>query len=112
MTPCHIRLLQKDKVVELSYSHDTQYQLSCEYLRVHTPSAEAKGHGGQGGKLPKNKQNVNIIAIEPVGNYAVKFIFDDGHGSGIYTWDYLYDLAVNQHHYWQKYLTQLTKQPS
>ena len=68
--------------------------LSCETLRIHSPSAEVQGHGGIGGTLPLNKQMVNITAIEPVGQYAVKLIFDDGHQSGLYTWDYLYQLAM------------------
>jgi len=104
MTPTHIRLLQKEKIVILSYDDGREFSLSCEFLRVHSPSAEVKGHGGLGGQLPKNKHNVNIKAIEPVGNYAVRFIFDDGHNSGIYAWDYLYDLAINQDKYWQTYL--------
>ena len=108
MTPCHIRLLQKEKIVTLYYDNAQEYKLSCEFLRVHTPSAEAKGHGGQGGTLPRHKENVNITAIEPVGNYAIKFIFDDGHNSGIYSWDYLYELATHQQKYWQIYLDKIT----
>ena len=92
--PEKIQLLQKTKVVKLIYENGDNYELTCEYLRVNSPSAEVQGHGGQGGNIPKNKENVNIIAIEPVGNYAVKFIFDDGHNSGIYSWDYLYQLAT------------------
>lgn len=95
MTPSHIRLLQKSKIVELYYETGECYTLTCETLRVQSPSAEVKGHGGYGGVTPTGKSNVNIVAIEPVGNYAVKFIFDDGHDTGIYTWEYLYTLAKN-----------------
>lgn len=107
MTPTDIKLLQKKHQVILTYENGESYTLTCEFLRVHSPSAEVRGHGGQGGELPKNKQDVNIIAIEPVGNYAVKFIFDDGHASGIYSWDYLYDLACHRDSYWQTYLSKL-----
>lgn len=107
MTPTQIKLLQKEHQVILTYDNDLCYSLSCEFLRVHSPSAEVRGHGGQGGTLPKDKQQVNITAIEPVGNYAVKFIFDDGHASGIYSWDYLYDLACHSEKYWQQYLAKL-----
>lgn len=92
--PDKIQLLQKSKLVKLVYTNGDSYDLSCEYLRVNSPSAEVKGHGGKGGTVPENKENVNILAIEPVGNYAVKFIFDDGHNSGIYSWDYLFQLAT------------------
>lgn len=92
--PDKIQLLQKTKIVKLIYTNGDSYNLSCEYLRINSPSAEVQGHGGKGGKIPKNKENVNILSIEPVGNYAVKFIFDDGHHSGIYSWDYLFQLAT------------------
>lgn len=93
MTPTHIRLLQKSRLIELSYESGEIHTLSCEYLRVNSPSAEVQGHGGVGGTIPQGKENVNIVAIEPVGNYAVKFIFDDGHATGLYTWEYLYSLV-------------------
>lgn len=88
-----IKLRQKERLVEIHFDDGSQYLLSTETLRVHSPSAEVQGHGGIGGSVPVNKELVNIIAIEPVGHYAVKLIFDDGHQSGIYTWDYLYTLA-------------------
>ncbi len=103
IVPTKIKLLQKQRIVEIEFSNGERYQLSCEYLRVYSPSAEVVGHAGQGGQLPVGKQQVNIIGIEPVGQYAVKLIFDDGHDTGIYHWDKLYDLAIHQTQYWQAY---------
>src|SRR5438128_431437 len=97
-----IKLLQKSRLVELVFSNAKTFQLSCEYLRVYSPSAEVRGHGGDH-QYPTGKENVNIIGIEPVGNYALKFIFDDGHDTGLYTWDYLYDLGIHRDPYWEKY---------
>lgn len=93
MQVIEIKLRQKDRWLELSFDNGEQFRLSCETLRVHSPSAEVQGHGGVGGTTPSHKEQVNIKAIEPVGHYAVKLIFDDGHQSGLYTWDYLYKLA-------------------
>jgi DUF971 family protein len=84
-TPTDIKLLQKSRVVEITFSDGKQFTLSCAYLRAHSPSAEAK--------LSSPNEKVNIIRIEIVGNYAVKFIFDDNHDSGIYSFDYLYQIA-------------------
>lgn len=88
-----IKLRQKERFVELVFDNGERFCLSCEQLRVHSPSAEVQGHGGQGGTVPTGKADVNIIQIEPVGHYALKLIFDDQHQSGLYTWDYLYGLA-------------------
>jgi DUF971 family protein len=88
-----IKLRQKERQVEIHFDNGAHFVLSCEDLRIHSPSAEVQGHGGQGGTVPVNKAQVNIDAIEPVGHYAVKFVFDDGHQSGLYTWDYLYQLG-------------------
>ena len=79
--------------------------MSCEYLRVYSPSAEVRGHGQA--VLQTGKKDVNIIGIDPIGNYAVKLVFDDGHNSGIYSWETLYDLGVQQQHLWQQYLAKL-----
>jgi len=81
--------------------------MSCEYLRVHSPSAEVQGHGPGQGVLQVGKERVNIERIEPVGNYAIKPVFDDGHDTGIYSWDTLYTLGVNQAENWRDYLAQL-----
>lgn len=87
-----LKLLQKQKVLEVTFSNGEFYRLSCEYLRVNSPSAEVRGHGNP--VLQLGKENVNIIGIDPVGHYGVKLIFDDGHQTGIYSWDLLYDLAI------------------
>lgn len=103
-TPINIRLLQKSKKLLIAFDDGYETELSCEYLRVFSPSAEVQGHGGEGGKLELNKQNVNITAIEPVGNYGVKLIFDDGHQTGIYTFEKLYALGKDKDANWQGYL--------
>ncbi len=105
--PTEIKLLQKPKVVEITFEDNQHFTLSCEYLRVHSPSAEVRGHGPDTEVLQTGKKHVNIINIEPVGNYAVKLFFDDGHSSGIYSWETLYDLGSNQQAYWQVYLDKL-----
>jgi len=81
--------------------------LPCEYLRVHSPSAEVKGHGPGQEVLQLNKEEVNIVAIEPVGNYAVRLIYSDSHNSGLYSWDYLHELGTSRYCKWQDYLAQL-----
>ncbi len=81
--------------------------LPCEYLRVNSPSAEVKGHGPGQEVLQLNKEAVNIVSIEPVGHYAVRLIYSDSHSSGLYTWDYLYELGNNRYCKWQDYLAQL-----
>lgn len=104
--PSRIHLNKQSQTLELHYG-DAQYALSAEYLRVHSPSAEVRGHGGQGATLAHGKKDVSIIKVEPAGNYAIKLHFDDGHDSGIYTWEYLHKLAVNQQAFWDNYLDQL-----
>lgn len=106
-TPIDIKLLQKSRVVEITFDNGKQFSLPCEYLRVFSPSAEVKGHGGGEGVLVTGKQNVNIIGIDPVGNYAVKLIFDDGHSSGLYSWATLYELGSNYQINWQRYLARV-----
>ena len=81
--------------------------LPCEYLRVYSPSAEVKGHGPGQEVLQVGKENVYIVSIEPIGNYAVKFIYSDAHNSGIYSWDYLYELGEKRTEKWQDYLSRL-----
>ena len=102
--PTEIKLLQKLKKLFITFEDGCCFELSCEYLRVFSPSAEVKGHGGKVGQLVLHKQDVNIIGIDPVGNYAVKLVFDDGHQTGIYSWDTLYSLGKNYHTNWQDYL--------
>lgn len=103
-TLLEIKLLQKARTVKLVFDTNEVFQLSCEYLRVFSPSAEVKGHAQTEGLLVTAKQMVNIIAIEPIGHYAVRFVFDDGHQTGLYSWDTLYTLARNYEINWQHYL--------
>ncbi|MDK1023691.1 MAG: DUF971 domain-containing protein [Gammaproteobacteria bacterium] len=107
MIPKEICLHQKSRILELLYSNGSLYKLSCEYLRVYSPSAEVRGHNPDQAVLQVEKKNVHIASIEPQGNYAIKLVFDDGHDTGIYSWDYLYDLAQHQDSYWQDYLARL-----
>ncbi len=105
--PTQIHLHQKSRILEIEFEGGESFKLSCEYLRVYSPSAEVMGHGPGEGVLQVGKEDVGIVSIEPVGNYAVRLIYDDDHGSGIYSWDYLYDLGVNYDKYWQRYLERL-----
>ncbi len=102
--PSAIQLHKASRTLDLSYGSE-HYSLSAELLRVHSPSAEVQGHGKP--ILQYGKQNVALLKIEPAGNYALKLTFDDGHDSGLYTWDYLYQLATRQTELWSDYLAQL-----
>jgi DUF971 family protein len=106
--PTEITLHKQSKSLGLVYG-DTHYQLSAEYLRVFSPSAEVRGHGPGQEVLQVNKEQVGISQIEPVGHYAIKIYFDDGHDSGLYSWDYLYELATHQTDLWQDYLNRLAE---
>lgn len=105
--PIDIKLLQKKRIVEIEFDNGEKFFLPCEYLRVFSPSADVKGHHQSEGKLVVGKKDVNISNIEPVGHYAAKLLFDDGHNTGLYTWETLYDLATHQEVYWQRYLQRL-----
>jgi DUF971 family protein len=105
--PVDIKLHQVSKLLEIKFDNNTECQLSCEFLRVHSPSAEVKGHGAGQEVLQVGKENVNITSIEPVGNYAIKLFFTDGHDTGLYSWDYLYHLAENYEALWLEYIGQL-----
>lgn len=105
--PTDVRLKKQSRVLELSFEDGSHYQLPCEYLRVYSPSAEVQGHGPGQEVLQVGKERVNIDAIEPVGTYAVTLKFDDGHNTGIYSWKYLYQLAVNRRKNWETYLQKL-----
>ena len=106
-TPTDIRLHQRSRVLEIAFADNRRFELSCEFLRVYSPSAEVRGHSPDQAVLQTGKENVNITAIEAVGNYAVKLVFDDGHDTGLYTWDYLHDLGARRDEYWQRYLEAL-----
>lgn len=105
--PTEINLHQKSRILEISYANGENFKLSFEFLRVHSPSAEVQGHGPGQGVLQLAKENVNITNIEPVGSYAIQPSFDDGHDTGIYSWETLYDLGKNHDRYWQEYLDKL-----
>ncbi len=105
--PKDIKLHTKSRTLELIYPDQPPFELTAEYLRVHSPSAEVRGHGRGNGVLQTGKQLVGIKGVEAAGNYALKIIFDDGHDSGLYTWEYLYDLCHNQAQHWSAYLNAL-----
>ncbi len=106
--PVTIRLHQASRLLELSYADGEHYSLSCEYLRVYSPSAEVRGHGAGQETLQTGKRLVTITRIETVGNYALQFHFSDGHDSGIYSWEYLHELCRDQQRRWTDYLARLT----
>ena len=105
--PTQINLHQKSRILELTFDDESHFELSCEYLRVNSPSAEVQGHGPGQGTLQVGKEDVGIDKIEQVGNYAVCIHFDDGHNTGIYAWDTLYKLGRHKDEIWQDYLNQL-----
>jgi DUF971 family protein len=105
--PVEINLHQKSRTLEICYTNGECFELSYEFLRVHSPSAEVQGHGPGQGVLQVGKQDVNITHIEPVGRYAIQPSFDDGHDTGIYSWETLYDLGRNRDRYWKEYLEKL-----
>ena len=107
--PTDVKLHQKSRVLEISFEDGNNYNLPCEYLRVYSPSAEVRGHGPGQEVLQLGKENVNIESIEPVGNYAIQLYFDDGHNTGIYSWETLYTLGANYDALWQEYLDRLKK---
>ena len=105
--PTEISLHKKSRILEITYSDGEHFEFSCEFLRVHSPSAEVQGHGPGQGVLQLGKEDVVINKIEPVGSYAIQPSFDDGHDTGIYSWETLYDLGKNKDRYWQEYLDKL-----
>lgn len=105
--PTDITLHQKSRILEIEFDDGCCFQLPCEYLRVYSPSAEVRGHGSGQEVLQTGKENVNITAIEPVGNYAIRLQFDDDHNTGLYSWDLLYRLGANQEMLWSDYLDRL-----
>ena len=106
--PDNIILHQQSRTIELLYA-DNSYILTAEYLRVSSPSAEVQGHGPGQEILQINKEKIGITQLEPVGHYAIKIHFDDGHNSGLFTWDYLRELSIEQVPRWQHYLDRLAK---
>ncbi|MDX1347639.1 MAG: DUF971 domain-containing protein [Thiomicrorhabdus chilensis] len=107
--PTDIKLHQVSRKLEVTFDNGETFELPCEYLRVYSQSAEVTGHAPGQEVLQVDKQNVNIENITPVGNYAVKLHFDDGHDTGLYTWERLYDLGKHQTDYWTDYLRRLMR---
>ena len=107
MAPSAIILHARSRTLELTFGDDESYVLPCEYLRVYSPSAEVRGHGTGQEVLQTGKLKVAITNIKPVGNYAVQLEFDDGHDTGIFSWDYLRQLGAKQAQWWQRYLEQI-----
>lgn len=107
MTPSNIKLHKKSALLELQYDDGSSLSLGAEFLRVHSPSAEVRGHGKGQETLQTGKRNVKLINIEPIGNYAIKLSFDDGHDTGIYSWSYLHKLGTDHDSLWQQYLEKL-----
>ncbi|MEH6582202.1 MAG: DUF971 domain-containing protein [Halioglobus sp.] len=107
--PVSIKLHAKSRTLDLAYEDGGNYTLSCEYLRVYSPSAEVKGHGPGQEVLQTGKVNVAITAIKPVGNYALQLVFDDDHDTGLYSWSYLHELCTQQTTRWQSYLDRLAE---
>jgi DUF971 family protein len=108
-TPAGITVKQKSRVVEVTWKDGTNYALPFEYLRVFSPSAEVRGHGGGEGKLELAKEFVGITRVEPVGVYAVRLHFDDGHNTGLYSWKYLRELGEQYDAKWKRYLERCEK---
>lgn len=107
--PTEIRLRKNSRVLTVSFEDGQSFDLGFEYLRVHSPSAEVKGHGPGQETLQVGKESVSVTAVEPVGHYAVRLVFDDGHATGLYTWQYLYELGRDYDRNWQRYLDRLVQ---
>ena len=107
--PSAIKLRRASRVLEVTFDDDTQFSLPFELLRVYSPSAEVRGHGEGQRILQTGKKHVNVTSIEPVGNYAIRLAFDDGHNTGIYAFDYLRELGANQEKLWREYELELQK---
>jgi len=105
--PSELRLKRAERVLEVAFEDGTRFRLPAEYLRVESPSAEVQGHGPGQKTLVAGRAQVAIRALEPVGNYAVRILFDDGHNTGIYSWSYLHQLGREQERRWRDYLAAL-----
>ena len=107
--PTEIELHQKSRVLEIAFADGKHFRLPCEFLRVYSPSAEVRGHGPGQEVLQVGKKDVEIARIEPVGTYAVQLYFSDGHDTGIYSWDLLYEYGTRQSEMWQRYLRRIAE---
>ena len=108
--PTDIKLRTGSRLLEVQFDDGSRFELPFEYLRVFSPSAEVRGHGGGEGTLQLAKQNVGISSIEPVGNYALRLFFDDGHNTGLYSWSVLYRLGADREANWARYLERCAEQ--
>ena len=107
VTATEIRLRRQEKLLEVAFDDGTRFALPAEYLRVESPSAEVQGHGPGQKQIVAGRRDVGIVTVEPVGNYAVRLVFDDRHDTGIYSWEYLHELGREQEVRWQAYLDEL-----
>ena len=107
--PTELRLKRAEKLLEISFEDGAQFRLPAEYLRVESPSAEVQGHGPGQKQLVAGRADVGIVRIEPVGHYAVRIVFDDGHDTGIFSWTYLHELGSEHERRWADYLTALAR---
>jgi len=105
--PTEIKLHQKSRILDISFSDGKTFHFPCEFLRVHSPSAEVGGHGPGQEVLQTGKKMINILKIEPVGHYAIQLHFTDGHNTGLYSWDLLYQYGLDQNNMWQRYLQRM-----
>ncbi len=106
-TPIEIKLRKTSRLLVVQFDDGKSFDLPFEYLRVFSPSADVKGHGPGQGVLQTGKEDVHVTSIDPIGHYAVRLVFDDGHDTGLYTWKYLYELGEQQAENWQAYLDRL-----
>jgi DUF971 family protein len=105
--PTELRLRKDRKALVVTFDDGESYELAAEYLRVRSPSAEVQGHSPSERRIVSGKQDVQILEVHPVGNYAVRLVFDDMHSTGIFSWDYLFELGRNREQYWRDYLDEL-----
>jgi DUF971 family protein len=105
--PVEIRLKSQEKVLEIDFDDGSKFRLPAELLRVESPSAEVQGHGPDHKVIIAGRRHVGILGLDPVGNYAIRIRFDDLHDTGIFSWDYLYELGIKQEELWARYLTAL-----
>ena len=108
--PTELRLHRDRKILSVAFDDDSSFELPAEYLRVRSPSAEVQGHSSAERRTVAGKRDVQILEVHPVGNYAVRLVFDDRHSTGIYSWDYFHELAHNRQAYWREYLDELAAQ--
>ena len=107
--PLEIKLRKQSRILEVAFDDGKRFELPFEYLRVWSPSAEVRGHGPGQETLQLGKHDVQVVGVEPVGNYAIKLVFDDGHDSGLYAWGYLYELGATREEKWQYYLDRVAR---